>query len=70
VAANRVCHVHYRQLSPLIESLPAKHGVAYHTYPTLWQAIRSRYRMLKRFGDSSYEPPSRDHVVWADPVRG
>jgi linoleoyl-CoA desaturase len=51
----RVCHVHYRQLSPIVESLAAKHGVSYHTCPTLWQAIRSHYRMLRGFGDSDYE---------------
>jgi hypothetical protein len=44
--------------------------VPYHSLPTLWQAIRSHYRMLKRFGDPGYEPPARDQVVWADPVRG
>jgi hypothetical protein len=26
--------------------------------------------MLKRFGDPGYEPPARDQVVWAEPVRG
>jgi linoleoyl-CoA desaturase len=66
----RVCHVHYRQLSPIVERLAAKHGVPYHSCPTLWQAIRSHYRMLKRLGDPGYAPPARDHVAWADPVRG
>ena len=60
----------YRQLSPIVEALAAKHGVPYHSCPTLWQAIRSHYRMLKRFGDSSYEPAARDHVVWTDPMNG
>ena len=66
----RVCHVHYRQLSPIVERLAAKHGVPYHSCPTLWQAIRSHYRVLKRLGDPGYAPPARDHVAWADPVRG
>jgi linoleoyl-CoA desaturase len=47
----RICHVHYRHLSPIVEQVAAKHGVPYHSYPTLWQAIRSHYRMLKRLGD-------------------
>jgi linoleoyl-CoA desaturase len=66
----RVCHVHYRQLSPIVEGLAAKHGVPYHSLPTLWQAIRSHYRMLKRLGDPGYEAPPRDQIVWATPVRG
>jgi linoleoyl-CoA desaturase len=66
----RVCHVHYRQLSPIVERLAAKHGVPYHSSPTLWQAIRSHYRVLKRLGDPAYAPPARTPVVWAEPVRG
>ena len=66
----RVCHVHYRQLSPIIESLAAKHGVPYHSCPTLWQEIRSRYRTFKRSGASDYEPAAHDHVVWTDPKNG
>ena len=31
----RVCHVHYRQLSPIVERLAAKHGLPYHSCPTL-----------------------------------
>jgi linoleoyl-CoA desaturase len=66
----RVCHVHYPQLSPIVESVARKHGVPYHSLPTLWQAIRSHYRMLKRFGDPAYEPPAQDQVIWAEPARG
>jgi linoleoyl-CoA desaturase len=65
----RVCHVHYRQLSPIVERLAKKHGVPYHSCPTLWHAIRSHYRMLKRFGDPGYVPPVRE-LAWAEPVRG
>jgi linoleoyl-CoA desaturase len=66
----RVCHVHYRQLSPIVERLAAKHGVPYHSCLTLWEAIRSHYRILKRFGDPGYELPAQYQVVWADPARG
>ena len=57
----------YRQLSPIGEALAAKRGVP---CPTLWQAIRSHYRTLKRFGDSNYEPAARADVVWTDPMNG
>jgi linoleoyl-CoA desaturase len=65
----RVCHVHYRQLSPIVERVARKHGVPYHSLPTLWQAIRSHYRMLKRFGDPGYVAPARE-PAWAEPARG
>ena len=61
----RVCHVHYRNLSPIIEGLAAKHGVPYNSCPTLWDAIRSHYRMLKQFGDPSYEPPAGNDIAQA-----
>jgi linoleoyl-CoA desaturase len=58
----RVCHVHYRQLSPIVERVARKHGVPYHSCPTLWQAIRSHYRMLKRFGDPGYARPLKQEA--------
>jgi linoleoyl-CoA desaturase len=66
----RVCHVHYRQLSPIVERVARKHGVPYHSCPTLWQAIRSHYRMLKRFGDPGCAPPAREQAALADAVSG
>jgi linoleoyl-CoA desaturase len=66
----RVCHVHYRALSAIVEGVAKKHGVPYHSIPTLWQAIRSHYRMLKRFGDPGYAPPVRAPLPWAAPARG
>jgi linoleoyl-CoA desaturase len=66
----RVCHVHDPQLSPIVERLASKHGVPYHSCPTLWQAIRSYYRVLKRLGDPGYEPPARNQVVWVGPATG
>ena len=62
----RVCHVHYRNLSPIIEGLAAKHGIPYNDCPTLWQAVRSHYRMLKRFGDPGYQPAAGGEIAWAD----
>ena len=61
----RVCHVHYRALSAIVERVARKHGVPYHSCPTLWQAIRSHYRMLKRFGDPGYAPPARAALALA-----
>jgi linoleoyl-CoA desaturase len=62
----RVCHVHYRNLSPIVERLAAKHGVPYNDYPTLWQAIRSHYRMLKRLGDPRALTTAGGEIAWAD----
>jgi linoleoyl-CoA desaturase len=59
----RVCHVHYQNLSPIVERLAAKHGVPYHSCPTLRQAVRSHFRMLKRFGNPG---EATGEIAWAD----
>ena len=50
----KVCHVHYREISPLIQSVAARYGIPYNSYPTLWEALRSHYQTLKRFGDPAH----------------
>lgn len=46
----RICHVHYGNIRPIVRELALKHGIPYNTNPTLWGAIVSHYRVLKRFG--------------------
>jgi linoleoyl-CoA desaturase len=46
----RICHVHYRNLSPIVQELAIKYGIPYNICPTLRDVIRSHYRMLKEFG--------------------
>jgi linoleoyl-CoA desaturase len=46
----RVCSVHYRQISAIVQDVAQKHGLPYHDQPTLGSAIASHYRTLRRFG--------------------
>jgi linoleoyl-CoA desaturase len=46
----KVCSVHYPAISGVVRQAAAAHGVPYLEQPTLLQAIRSHYRMLKHFG--------------------
>jgi len=46
----RVCHVHYRKLSPIVQELAIRYGIPYNISPTLRKVIGSHYRMLKEFG--------------------
>ncbi|HEV8150982.1 MAG TPA: acyl-CoA desaturase [Gemmatimonadales bacterium] len=50
----RVCSVHYPALSPIVQAVARKHGMPYHDQPTLWAAVRSHYRMLKRLGRDAW----------------
>ncbi|MGB7413668.1 MAG: acyl-CoA desaturase [Thermosynechococcaceae cyanobacterium] len=45
-----VCHIHYRQLAPIVAEVCAEHGVQYNVYDTLGSSVASHYRWLKRLG--------------------
>lgn len=58
-----VCHVHYRRIAPHFEQLCHEHGVRYTAHPTMWSALRSHARWLRRMGqaDAVYTGPR--HLV-------
>lgn len=46
----RICSVHYPAITGIVREVTRKYGVPYYVQPTLWAAVRSHYRMLKRLG--------------------
>jgi linoleoyl-CoA desaturase len=46
----KICHLHYPQLSPIVESVCAKFGVNYNAHSTLRGALASHYKWLRRMG--------------------
>jgi len=46
----KVCHVHYRALSRIVEETCAAHGVRYTAQPTLRAAVASNVRWLRALG--------------------
>ena len=46
----KVCSAHYEDLRPIVKRLAQKHGLPHYEAPSLWRAIRSHYRMLRRLG--------------------
>ena len=46
----KICSVHYPALSPIVEAVAKKYGVAFHVQPTFTSALASHYRTLKRHG--------------------
>ncbi len=54
----RVCSIHYEKISPIVQEVAAKYGVPYNNHETLFQAIRSHYRTLKKFGRPDYVHPN------------
>jgi linoleoyl-CoA desaturase len=52
----RICSIHYPAISPIVEEVAKEHDIPYHHHPTLWQAVRSHYRMLKQLGQPAPAP--------------
>lgn len=46
----QICHLHYPQLSRIVEQTSAEFGVRYSAHKTLSAAIGSHYRWLRRLG--------------------
>ncbi len=51
----RVCSVHYPAISPIVERVARKYGVAYNDQPTFRAAVKSHHRMLRTFGRDALE---------------
>jgi len=47
---SRVCHIHYPSLSKVVSAACADHGIRYRSHPTVWGAMASHTRWLRRMG--------------------
>ncbi len=46
----KICHIHYPDLSRIVEATAREYGLRYNNYETMWDAVMSHYGMLKKFG--------------------
>lgn len=46
----RVCHIHYPDIAPIVRDTCAEYGVRYQSHDTVWSAVASHARWLKRMG--------------------
>jgi linoleoyl-CoA desaturase len=46
----RISHVYYPQLALIVKTTCAEYGIAYYEQPTIWSAIASHVKFLKRMG--------------------
>lgn len=46
----RICSIHYRKISPIIEEVALAHGVPFYENRTFFAALASHFRMLHRLG--------------------
>jgi len=45
----KICHVHYRKIGKIVKQTAAEFGIPYIENPTFLAALRSHFRMLKKF---------------------
>ena len=46
----KVCHVHYPHIASIVRDVCQKHGVDYQAHPSLWSAVASHARWLRKMG--------------------
>lgn len=46
----KICHVHYPEISKIVEATCREFGVRYNEHKTLWSGLVSHYRWLRRMG--------------------
>lgn len=51
----QVCSIHYPEISPIVEQTAKDYGIPYNLHDTFYEAVRSHYRTLKRFGKKDYQ---------------
>lgn len=58
----RICSVHYPAISHIVEETANEFNIPYNQHDTLFEAIASHYRTLKKFGDPefTYSDPEYD----------
>jgi linoleoyl-CoA desaturase len=47
---HNICHVHYRDIAPIVKKTALEFGIPYHEKTTFWQALASHVRVLRRIG--------------------
>lgn len=46
----KICHVHYPEISKIVEQTCREFGIRYNEHKTLWAGLVSHYRWLRRMG--------------------
>ncbi len=50
-----ICHVHYKNLSPIVKEVAEKYNVPYHQQKTFFSALKSHFTLLNQLGTGTYD---------------
>ena len=45
-----ICHVHYKNIAPIVKKTAKEYHVPYHEHKTFFAALRSHFSMLNKLG--------------------
>jgi linoleoyl-CoA desaturase len=58
-----ICHVHYRNIAPIVEQTSKEFGVPYKSKDTFIQAIAAHARLLRELGKKPIAMPNVARVA-------
>lgn len=50
-----ICHVHYRDIAPIVKTTAKEFGVPYHEHETFYGALKSHFSHLHQLGTGEYD---------------
>jgi len=50
-----ICHVHYRDISPIVKATAEKYGIPYHEQKSFAGALKSHFSLLNQLGTGEYD---------------
>lgn len=50
-----ICHVHYRNISPIIRETAQEYGIPYHSHHKFLSALKSHFTLLNQLGTRKYD---------------
>ena len=56
-----ICHVHYKNLSPIVKETAREFNVPYHQHKTFFDAVKSHFRLLNGLGTGSIDHKLQAH---------
>ena len=54
-----ICHVHYRNISPIVKATAEEYGIPYHEHRTFFEALASHFSLLHQLGTGAYDRKAR-----------
>ena len=50
-----ICHIHYKNISPIVKETALEYDLPYHQHPTFFGALKSHFTLLHNLGTGKYD---------------